>query len=169
MAEQNREPRLAATDFSLAEHKRNAYVGDVERGIMPDDVLEPAFWAYHAAKLKPWDRVELRSKDGTWFGESLVLDCSRTWARLFPLRVVMLTSKEVSETQAANANKATGKAKKTADKPINIEDYEIKFRGGLHKWAVVRKSDGDVLSEDHPNKEMAESWLKEHAPQAVTT
>ena len=75
-----KEPRLGPTAFAPAEFRRTVYSGTAERGIRPEDVLDPAYWAYHAANLKPWDRVDIRGEDGTWYGEYLVLDCSRTWA-----------------------------------------------------------------------------------------
>lgn len=168
MPEAIREPRLGATSFDVADFKRTYYVGNVEHGITPEDVLAEAFWAYHSAKLKPWDRIELRADDGTWFGEYLVLDCSRTWAKVFPLRVVMLTTTDISQTQAAKANRKVEKTepKSVAGKP---GDYEVKFRGPVHKWSVVRKSDDEVISDSHPTKEMAEKWLTDKTPQAVTT
>lgn len=157
------DPKLGPTAFYLAEFKRNAFCGLVEKGVRPEDVLNPAYWAYHAAKLKPWDRIELRAEDGTWFGEYLVLGCDRTWARVFPLRVSMLTASDVAETQAAIAN-----TPKTADQGSGADLYEIKFRGPK-KWSVVRKSDNAVMAEGMMQDE-AKEWLKNHLsgkPQTV--
>lgn len=156
-----REPRLGPTAFEVADYKRTMYRGMVERGIGPEDVINPAYWAYHAAKLKPWDRVELCAEDGTWFGEYLVLGCDRTWARLFPLRVIMLTTAEVAETQAAKANGEPGKPK---DEPM---DHEIRFRGPAKKWSVIRKSDGAILAEGMTQKQDAEGWLNKHLSPAT--
>lgn len=155
-----REPRLGPTAFEVADYKRTMYRGMVERGIMPDDVIHPAYWAYHAAKLKPWDRVELCAEDGTWFGEYLVLGCDRTWARVFPLRVIMLTTADVSETQAAKAN-SKGMPKG------ELSSYEVRFRGPAKKWSVIRRSDGGILAEGMTQKQDAEAWLNKHLSPAT--
>lgn len=153
----HREPRLGPGAFEVAEYKRTVYRGVVERGVSPEDVIHPAYWAYHSAKLKPWDRVELIAEDGTWFGEYLVLGCDRTWARVFALRVVMLTSADVAETQAANANE--GKPEQSSSiAPAN----EVRFRGPVRKWSVIRVSDSAILAEGISQKREAEDWLKNH-------
>ena len=145
------EPRLGPTAFAPAEFKRIIYSGIAERGVRPADVLDPSYWAYHAASLKPWDRVEVRAEDGTWYGEYLVLESSRTWAKMFPLRVVMLTPADVAETQAAKANEASA----------SEDSYQIKFRGP-RKWSVIRRSDNAVMVEELGSDKSAKDWLTNH-------
>ena len=158
------EPRLGPTAFAPAEFKRIIYSGIAERGVRPADVLYPSYWAYHAASLKPWDRVEIRAEDGTWYGEYLVLESSRTWAKMFPLRVVMLTPADVAETQAIKANEANAPvlaAVPAADPKTDEDSYQIKFRGP-RKWSVIRRSDNAVMAEELGSGKSAKDWLANH-------
>lgn len=145
-----KEHRLGPVALSQAEFRRNEYVATAERGIRPQDVMNPSYWAFHAAKLKPWDHLEVLSEDGTWCGEYIVLESSRTWARIHPLRVTYLTTQDISETQAA------------AQSESPEVDAEVRFRGPK-KWGVIRKSDSAILMEMLATRDDAEQWLQKHS------
>lgn len=120
-------------------------------GIAPEALLAPAFWAHHAVKLKPMDEIRARAEDGTWVGYYLVLDSSRTWAKVHPLAVHRLTTADVALSQASEEQI---KAFKEAHKVVHR---------AMHKWSVVRTSDGAVLTEGIEQKDQAVSWLDTHA------
>ena len=145
-------PQLAPGAFAQADFKRTVYAITVSKGVMPADVLSPAYWAFHAAKLKPWDEITAHAEDGTWYAQYLVLDCSRTWARVRPLNIVRLTDADVSESQASSQN-----IKDNAGKA----DYDVRFRGPK-KWSVVRIADSALLTEGHSAKTEAQAWLDAH-------
>ena len=134
------------TAIQEAEYRRTIWLLNAASGTQPDDVLVPEYWAHVGAKLKPWDRIEVRAADGTWYTELMVLDASRQWARVKTLvGPVMLTSADVSltQTQAADA-------------------CEVMHRGP-RKWSVVRKSDRAVMHEGEERRDAAEQWLAENA------
>lgn len=145
MNEERKIEAMPAGALQLAEHRRNIWVVEAAEGVQPEDLLKPQYWAHHSGKLSPWDRIEVRAKDGSWFQELLVMDASRVWARVMPLaQVVRLTTADVSQTQAS---------------PI---DFEVMHRGP-RKWSVIRKKDRAVMFEDGSLKEDAEKYLRENA------
>jgi hypothetical protein len=84
--------------FELREHaaRREDRAGRLARGL-----LVPAFWAHHALKLKPLDEIRAHAEDGTWLANYVVLDCSRTWAKVQQLSLHRLTTADVAQTQAS--------------------------------------------------------------------
>lgn len=143
-------PQLApnATAFQQAEYERTVYVVRVEKGVDPK-VLEqdPAYWAHHSPKLKPWDRLEVRAEDGTWYAEYLVLDSSRNWTRVRRIMFVALTTPDVAQTQA-----------NVMDAKQIAAQFEVKHRGSKG-WSVLRLSDGAVIKEGMAQRDDANAWL----------
>lgn len=125
-----------------AEYQRNVWVMTAHENTTPSDLTDRAYWAHVAGKLKPWDRIEARANDGTWYAEFLVLEAGRTWAKVHMLHCASLTSADVAMSQA------------TAMMP-----YEVKFRGPHCKWSVIRKSDHEVVHEFEETQGSAIDWL----------
>jgi hypothetical protein len=142
---------LPPTALHSAEYARIVYVAYASLGTNFEDLSNPAYWAHHAAKLKPWDRIEVRAEDGTWFGEVLVLDASTTWAKVFPLHYHSLT----------RGNRTARQEKSDAIGSI-MDDYEIKFRGP-RRWSIIHKATKELAQEDIATREDAEKWLQEFA------
>lgn len=133
---------LMASSLQEGEYQRTVYVARIPRGVRLEDVLVPSFWAHTAPKLKPYDKIELRAEDGTWYGEVIVMDSSRTWARVKPLvGPVFFTTADVSESQAAETN------------------FEVLHRGPK-KWSVIDKKNRKVYFEGGALREDAETWIK---------
>lgn len=127
----------------------------VPKGMEPKHLLAPAFWAHHAVKLRPMDEIRARAEDGTWLATYVVLDCSRTWAKVHQLSFHRLTTADVSLTQAsADEIKAM------------IEAHEVKYVKG-REWHVIRKSDRAVLQEHMGDKDAASAWLEAYANQQI--
>jgi hypothetical protein len=144
---------LGANVLQLGEHQRNVWVAKIPMGVEPSDVLDPAYWAHHSGKLAPYDKIECRAEDGTWYQELIVMDSSRAWARVKPLmEVLRFATQDVGLSQTA----PTG--------------YEIVHRGP-RKWSVIRSKDRQVMHEDEAVRDGAEQWLKENADKlkAATT
>ncbi len=137
--------KLNPSRMKGAEYERTVYVATVEFGTTKDDMKDPAFWSHVSNKLKPWDRIEVRSDDGTFFAEYLVLASERTWAKVHMLSYTSLTSAEVSQTQAA----------------IENDEFEVRWRGPHLKFSVIRKADDAVLK-DGMSKDEAFLWRKEY-------
>lgn len=133
---------LGPTGLESAEYRRNMWIATAAKTTNPQDLEDPNYWAHVAAKLAPWNKVEVRSEDGTWYAEVLVLESSRNWARVcmlpgFPLR---LTTADVSQTLSLP------------------KGFEVVHRGPK-KWSVVRSLDRAVMHEGEQTKTGALEWL----------
>lgn len=138
-------PILSVDRLKGAEYERIVHVATPGAGHTREDMLRPAYWSHVSPKLKPYDRVEVRAEDGTYFGELLVLACDRTWARMYVLEWHQLSTQDVSLTEAVSAS----------------SKFEVKHTPGL-RWHVVRKSDRQVMMKDGQTRDEAETWVKEY-------
>lgn len=141
---------LANFDYVSTRHDAK-----VQQGVRPEHVLVPAFWAHHAVKLKPFDEIRVRAEDGTWMATYVVLDCSRTWAKVKQLSLHQLGTADVALTQASES-----------EVQKFIYQHEVRWRA-QHKFSVVRKSDKAVLVEGFALKDEASTWLDKHAREQV--
>lgn len=132
---------LNTSRFSLAEYERNIFVVTPETGTSFEELQDPAYWAHVAAKLKPWDMIEVRAEDGSYWAQMLVQDASRLWAKVTVLKHVQLHAVE--------------------QKSSEIDGHLVKFGGPVKKWTVVRLTDKAVLR-DGMSKADAEKWLADH-------
>lgn len=138
-------PILSVDRLKGAEYERIVHVATPGAGHTRADMLRPAYWSHVSPKLKPYDRVEVRAEDGTYFAELLVLACDRTWARMYALSWHELSTADVSLTEAVSAS----------------SKFEVKHTPGL-RWHVVRKSDRQVMMRDGQTRDEAETWVKEY-------
>jgi hypothetical protein len=134
----------------LAESARNHWVVTVEQGTTREDLKRPEFWALVSKNMRPYDRLEVRSDDGTFWAEYLVLSSDRAWARVHELRFEALGTQDVSLTQA-QADDVRSR-------------YEIAWRGPHLKHCVERKDGSKVerLREGFGDKLAAQTWLEQH-------
>ena len=124
-------------------------------GVAPQALLEPSFWAHHAVKLAPWHEIRARAEDGTWMATYVVLDCSRTWAKVKQLSFHNLSTADVAISQSSETEvKATMKL------------FKVVHRGP-HKWSVVRVADSAVQVEGIEQRDAANDWLEKHARSQV--
>lgn len=123
------------------EFERTCYVMTAHEETLPEDLLNPDYWSHVAEKLRPWDKIEARADDGTWYAEFIVLETSRRWAKVCLLFSVALTTKDVSLSQSAK------------------DEYSVEFKGPMRKWSVIRKSDSAMIHEGEQTKDGAYQWL----------
>ena len=155
-ATQKAQPQLEPARFKPAESSRNVHSITIEQGISRAEILNPAFLAHIAARLRPYDHIEVTCDDGTLYAELLVKTCDRTWAHCHVLKWEDLTTRDVSLSQAtAKPEKAKGNA------PVN-EDFRVEYKGQHKKWCVIRNLDNQFVREDEENKENAQHWLREY-------
>lgn len=138
-------PILDASRLKNAEYERTILVAAPGVGHTMEHMLSPAYWAHVAPKLKPWDRIEVRAEDGTYYAELLVLACDRTWARMHVLRWDDLSTQDVSLTEAAAAS----------------TKFELAHSPN-RRWHVIRKSDRQVMHENDQTRADAQLWLTEY-------
>jgi hypothetical protein len=153
-------PQLEPGQMEQAEFMRATWFATVPHGTQPEALLDPTFWAHHAVRLQPRARVEVWAADGSWMAECVVLDCSRTWAKVVPvIGPVRFTTQDVSLTQAAVAD---------AEQALELEiskvakGYDVEFNA-TDKWRVVRKGDKVVMTKMRNQRDEAEKWLRAHA------
>lgn len=132
---------LLPSRMKECEFERTLWVITAHENTRPEDLMEPDYWTHVAERLKPWDKIEARADDGSWYAELLVLDVSRRWATVHALRIDHLTTKDLSLSKALS------------------DDYAVEWKGPAHKFSVVRKSDGALLHEGEQTKAGAFQWL----------
>lgn len=120
--------------------KRNQWMVVPEHGTPPQALLNQAYWAHVSAMLRRGDIITVLPDDNSYYSELLVLDVGKLFAKVVELRCVVIeSSKSLSITLP--------------------EGYEIKFRGPIQKWTVLR---GKEILKDGMLKQQAENWLSEH-------
>jgi hypothetical protein len=157
MSEEKRAaPQLAPQDLQEISYVSTRHDAKIAQGVSIEDLKVPAFWAHHAVRLRPMDEIRARAEDGTWVAYLLVLDASRTWARVKVLTHHLLGTADVSLTQAAEEE-----VRKLKD------GYKVSHRGP-HRWSVVRKLDNQVMSEGLAQREDADHWLDRYVREQVS-
>lgn len=136
-------PKLSAAQFKPAEYESNAYVAHPEAGEAFEEVLQPIYWAHVARSLRPWDKIDIRPADFSYYAELIVTASGPQWAKVAVLRKVDF-----------------GKNDKAAETLIP-DGYDIKHRGAAG-WCVVRLEDREVLHEKAGTKADAAQWLAKH-------
>lgn len=136
---------METSRFKECEYERTIYVATAFEETAVEDMLKPAYWVHVASKLKPWDRIEARANDGTWWAEFMVLESGRNFARVTLLRQHNLTTSDVAQSQVAA-----------------MVEYKVVHRGPHCKWSVVRQSDKQVMHEGEAMRDGADAWLKNH-------
>jgi len=144
-------PQLAPTSMLGFDFVSTRYDALVGHGVKPEDLLNPAYWAHHAVKLKPMDEIRARAEDGTWVSYLVVLDSSRTWAKVKELHRFALGTADVALTQASQE-----------EFKVFVASHKVVHRAA-HKWSVVRDADKAVLAEGMAEKDAAVKWLDDYA------
>lgn len=134
---------LQPSRMKECEFERTVYTCTAHENTTPEDLLEPAYWTHVAEKFKPFDKVEARADDGTWYAEYLVLETSRRWTRMHLLMVHSLTTADVSVTQA------------------KLQEFTVEYKGPHKLHCVIRVSDGAILKDELRTKADANAWLTE--------
>ena len=133
---------LSSKHFKLADSVRTMRAITVEFGTKFEDVLKPEYFAHVAEDLRPWDVIEVRPEDETYFAHLLVRSSGRNWA------VVALLDK---------TDLAPG-IEDVQDTP----EYKVGWGGPAQKFRVIRLSDNMVVSKEHSDALSAQTWLHEH-------
>ncbi len=131
---------LNATRFRSAEYERNVWVVTPDAGVDFEDLASPKYWANVANMLKPYDKIEVRADDGSYYGELLVVYNGSNFAQTRPISFVKL---DVAEPQSQG-----------------VAGLEVKWRGPHSKWSVVRNKENgfDVLKDQFASRALASKW-----------
>jgi hypothetical protein len=134
-------PMIAPNRVQTGDHARTVWVINAESGENPGDFLQPEYWANVAQNMRPMDHVEVRSDDGTYWGEFLVTSADRNWAKLHLLREIKLQS--------------------VGEQPVD-ERYKVEWKGAHLRWCVIRSSDKSAVHEGAQERGVALRWLEEY-------
>jgi hypothetical protein len=150
MAEKETARKVMPGRCKSAELARNFWVVTVEQGTSREDLKRPEFWALVAKNFRPYDRIEARADNGTFFAEYVVQTSDRAWAKVHELRFEMLGTQDVSLTEAAQSD-LRGR-------------YKIKYNGPHLRYCVERTDGNKVerLKEKCADQAEASAWLEDH-------
>lgn len=140
--------QVSPARLQVSDYEMTTFTLTVEKGTTKEDLINPAFWAHIAVKFRPWDLIYVRSDEGTFFAEYLVLSCGRNWAQVKEKSYMNLTSSDVSLTQAAAQ-----------------DGYKVEWKGPHVKFAVIRNSDSAKIKDSFQTKEEAQTWLSDFEKQ----
>ena len=132
---------LQTSRFGLQQHnvlKFNAYV---PAGTPREHLTDRRLWAHIATKLAVYSEIRVVSEDGAYYARLLV-----THRNGIDVRLAELEFKELENAGEAEPLVAT-------------KDYEIKQRGPVMKWCIIRVADGENVKEGIATRQEAEKEL----------
>lgn len=148
MAQANKEAR---TNKRLAPHRfqvngstqvYNLFDVVPEVGTRLEEMLVPDYWEHVAQKLRPWDHIEVRADDGSFYAHLIVQRAERLLADVRPIQYCDL---------------AVG-APSDGDVPTG---YAVDWGGPIAKWRVLMGQ--SVLKDGHQTKGAAIQWIVNRA------
>lgn len=139
------QPRLEHGNFNGAEQVRCDWVVTADQGVTIKQIQDPAYWANFGHRMHPWDRIEVRWRDGSRWAELLVLSCGRAYANVKLLRELTLDTVDIEQTRGAMA----------ATKAL----HQYQWKGPKLKHCILR-SDGEILHSGAESKQAAIDWAK---------
>lgn len=149
-----RERPQPAVEVNLhpSESKGNTWHLDVpvgEQGVLPEELIDEAYWCHLANKIRPFDEVRAFSEDRGWYAKYLVLDVGTNWAR------VKLLEKHLLD----------GMTPETRRPAVG---YQVIFKGNIRLWCIVRDADKKVIKDGMKSESEAYGALADFARQIKT-
>lgn len=140
---------LTESRFRDASFWRNVFASNPEEGTTLDDMKAESYWAHVAKFLRPWDKIEVRAENGSFYAEFIVRDSGRNWAKV--------------ELVFSHTFGTGGVEQRTPADP----EYVSKYAGPHAKWRVTRKSDNATMRDGFAQQGDADQWIKEHIKSLV--
>ena len=177
--------KILMKDLKRAEISRPDYrvlIKDIN--ITVEDVIAPEYWTNVAEIFMkdqwPFAIIEVIWADASKYMRLLVTNTQRISAKVVILELVNLNGNVFVKTPIAKSVASKSEAaiksevedKKSSDtveeaKPVNedysdIGNYDIKYKGPVKKFCVIRKSDNRDLESEVATKEEAKTWLDDY-------
>lgn len=137
-------PALKESRFETAQAARNLWCVTTEPGTTKEQIMQPDFWAHVARQMQPFDKIEVRCDDSSYYGEFIVLDVGRNEARIREINFVSLEYKPELIEQTS------------------MSGLEPAWRGPKLRWCVERKHDKARLVDGLADKADAYTWITNH-------
>lgn len=130
------------TRMKLAEYERQDWIVNAEMIHTADDILLPGYWAHMANQMNPYDHIEVRSEDGSWIAELIVIETGRNWAKVLLTRKYDLVPMDAM--------------------PEGVSLHKVEWKGPQHRFCVIRLADGERVQSEFKTKEDASAWMRDH-------
>ena len=140
--------KLMPTELQQGEFALLTWVVTPEIGTTIETVLKPEYWSHVAKSLKPWHRIEVRDPGFGWIAYLRVKDAGAQWANVHLEGIVELARKAAP-----------------AVPPLEMpdtSDFEIKWRGPVARWSIIRVVDKVTMVENIKHKDEAIVWLRSY-------
>lgn len=128
---------------------RNEFAINPEVGTTLDDMKAEAYWAHVAKKLRPWDKIEARAEDGSFYAVFIVRDSGRNWAKVEMISLYLFSIPGVTDRTPADP------------------EYIVKYSGPHTKYRVMRKSDNQIMRDGFATQADGDQWIKEHVKSLI--
>lgn len=127
-------PSITGERFGLMNHKAQLFNAYVPVGTRREDIIDRRLWAHVATQIQNYAEIRVICDDGSFMARVLV-----TFKNGSDLRLKELEYHDLDKIEDLAAH----------------PDYEVKSRGAVLKWCIVRKSDGANIKESLPDQETA--------------
>lgn len=136
---------LTPSRVQLLRSARNVWAVDAPAGIDPDALLNYSIWRNMAVHFRPGDTVEVLAEDFKFWARYLVVDASKTGAKLCKLEFVPV-------------------GESPNDRSLPIDGHTIKWLSPAQgaRWGVIRDRDNVKVQAGFPTREAALTWLVSH-------
>jgi len=78
-------------------HWQNWHTVNAQIGTTRENILNEDYWAHVALKYNKGDMLFVRADDNSWIANYYILDCGRTWVKVFELAWWDLAVMEIPE------------------------------------------------------------------------
>jgi len=123
-------------------------------GIKLNDILDPKYWQHHSSKLRPDDKIEVRTEGRLFYAELFVMDVGHLAVKMKVLTAIALQTTKESE-DAIRLEK-DAEAQTLDDNP----GYIVKWVSPTKKYGVKREGQNEWVRTDFETKEAANLWVK---------
>lgn len=135
--------------FHTRDWAHQSWVDQPTYGVLLKDVMEEAYWANVASRMKVGDHIDVQPEGLTWFASLLVIDCGPAFAKVKLLNFVDLTDKPAMPEQEALQSTV-----KLADK------FVIERNAGWFR--IKRTVDNEVVKSGFRRLADAEAWAADN-------
>ena len=152
----------ASAMHNTADYERQAFHVVVEDHVTLEDIVRPAFWAHHAAKVKKLALIDVVRADMTLDVQLRVIDVGVGYIKVRPLRIY-------EDKQAVKERKAAQDAGQDADEAAAAiklpEEYKITATGKGGFTVTYLPNDAKIATGKRTRLE-AIAVVKDHAEKA---
>lgn len=111
--------------------------------VQPEDLLSRDYYSLIARKINPGNKISVWREDRRLYGELIVVAAGVNW-----VEAVFISPPVIIEGNAHAENMGS--------------DFEVRDRGEIKKWTVIRRVDGNEIHSGEPTAELAHRWLADY-------